>query len=284
MNTIGGGIVLDPFVDQYYFGKNNFINNIPLNPKERFLFLVDSSWEKPKTSKEWKKIFIKYHDRIDNWFEQLGLQKSESDIIFTLDSIERGKAKMKTFFKNFHSKNFLRNGIPVETIVSSIDWPQDFIKIILNLLIAEKHVKKSDGVYCLISYSNPRLTKLQIEQIDSIETLIKNSGLVPIKKRAIQNVKDYKPFQLLGVINFLKSKSKIVDLGDNFFIHQDYFVVLLNYLKKYFNNSVELSISDFKKISGLTRKTAIPVLEFLDQKKYTIRNDNVRIIGQNLYE
>ena len=59
MNTIGGGIVLDPFVDQYYFGKNNFINNIPLNPKERFLFLVDSSWEKPKTSKEWKKIFIK---------------------------------------------------------------------------------------------------------------------------------------------------------------------------------------------------------------------------------
>ena len=75
-----------------------------------------------------------------------------------------------------------------------------------------------------------------------------------------------------------------MDLGGNFFIHQDYLTVLLNYLKKYFKNSVELSISDFKKISGLTRKTAIPVLEFLDQKKYTIRNDNVRIIGQNLYE
>ena len=284
MNTIGGGIVLDPFVDQYFFSKDNFIDNLPLNPKARFLFLVDSTWEKPKTSKEWKTIFIKYHDRIDNWCEQLGLQKSESDLIFTLDSIEKGKAKMKTFFKNFHSKNFLRNGIPVETIVSSIDWPQDFIKIILNLLIAEKHVKKSDGVYFLISFSNPILTKLQIEQIDSIEILIKNSGLVPIERKAMLNIKDYKPSQLLDIINFLKSKSKIVDLGDNFFIHQDYFIVLLNYLKKYFNNSVELSISDFKKISGLTRKTAIPVLEFLDQKKYTIRNDNVRTIGQNLHE
>ena len=128
------------------------------------------------------------------------------------------------------------------------------------------------------------MTKLQIEQIDSIETLIKNSGLVPVEKKVIQNIKDCKPSQLLDIIHFLKSKSKIVDLGDNFFIHQDYFTVLLNYLKKYFNNSVELSISDSKKISGLTRKTAIPVLEFLDQKKYTIRNDNVRIIGQNLYE
>ena len=36
-----------------------------------------------------EKDFYKYHDKIDNWFEQLDLQKSESDIIFTLDSIER---------------------------------------------------------------------------------------------------------------------------------------------------------------------------------------------------
>ena len=231
-----------------------------------------------------KKIFLKYHDKIDNWIEKLGLQKSELGLIFTLDSIGRGKAKMKTFFKNFHSKNFLRNGVPIETIVSSIDWPQDFIKIILNLLIAEKHVKKSDGVYYLISCSNPMLTKLQIEQIDSIETLIKNSGLVPVEKKAIQNIKDYKPSQLLDIIHFLKLKNKIVDLGNNFFIHQDYLIVLLEYLKKYFTNSMELSISDFKKISGLTRKTAIPVLEYLDKEKYTIRNDNVRTIGQNLHE
>ena len=98
------------------------------------------------------------------------------------------------------------------------------------------------------------MTKLQIEQIDSIETLIKNSGLVPVEKKAIQNIKDYKPSQLLDIIHFLKSKSKIVDLGDNFFIHQDYFIVLLNYLKKYFNNSVELSISDLKKYLDLLEK------------------------------
>ena len=284
INTIGGGIVLDPFMDDQYLGKYNFIHNIPLNPKERFFFLVDGTWKKPKTSKEWKKIFIKYHDKIDNWFEQLGLQKSESDKIFTLDSIERGKIKMKIFFKNLHSRNSLRNGVPIETICSSVDWSKDFVKIILNLLITEKHIEKADGFYSLISNSSPPLTKLQIEQINSIENLIKKSGLAPVEKKAIQNIKYYKPSQLLEIIYFLKSKSKIVDLGNNFFIHHDYLIVMLNYLKKYFTNSVELSVSDFKKISGLTRKTAIPVLEFLDKKKYTIRNNNVRIIGQNLYE
>ena len=284
MNTIGGGIVLNSFVDDNYLNKNNFINNIPLNPKERFFFLVDSSWEKPKTFKEWKKIFIKYHDKIDDWFEQLGLQKSESGIIFTLGSIERAKLKIKIFFKNFNSKNFLRNRLPIETIYSAVDLPQDFVTIILNELIAEKHIKKADGIYSLVSFSKPPLTKLQIEQINSIESIIKKSGLVPIEKKALQCFKDYKPSQLLDFIYYLKSKNKIVDLGNNFFIHQNNLIVLLNYLKKYFTNSEELSISDFKKISGLTRKTAIPVLEFLDKKKYTIRNNNVRIVGQNLYD
>ena len=284
MNTIGGGIVLNSFVDDNYLNKNNFINNIPLNPRERFFFLVDSSWEKPKTFKEWKKIFIKYHDKIDDWFEQLGLQKSESGIIFTLDSIKKAKLKIKIFFKNFNSKNFLRNRVPIETIYSAVDLPQDFVTIILNELIAEKHIKKADGIYSLISFSKPPLTKLQIEQINSIESIIKNSGLVPIEKKDLQSFKDYKPSQLLDLIYFLKSKNKIIDLGNNFFIHRNNLTVLLNYLKKYFTNSAELSISDFKKISGLTRKTAIPVLEFLDKNKYTIRNNNARIVGQNLYD
>ena len=284
MNTIGGGIVLNPFVDDHYLNKDNFINKMPLNPKERFFFLVDGSWEKPKTFKEWKKIFIKYYDKMENWFEQLDLQKSEADIIFTLDSIERGKSKMRIFFKKFHSRNFLRSGVPIETICSKMGWPQDFVKIILNALTDEQYIKKVDGVFSKMSFSNPLMTKLQIKQIDSVENLIKKSGLIPIEKKAMQNIRDYKSSQLLDIIHFLKSKSKIVDLGNNFFIHQDYLIVLLSHLKKYFTNSVELSISDFKKISGLTRKTAIPVLEFLDKKNYTVRNKNVRIVGQNLYE
>ena len=109
------------------------------------------------------------------------------------------------------------------------------------------------------------MTKIQIGQINLIEDLIKKSGLIPVEKKAIQNISDYKSYQLLDVIHFLKSKRKIVELGNNFFIHQDYLIILLNYLKKYFTTSIELSISDFKKISGLTRKTAIPVLEFLDK-------------------
>ena len=58
--------------------------------------------------------------------------------------------------------------------------------------------------------------------------------------------------------------------------------VLLGQLKKYFDRSNELSIQDFKKIYGITRKTAIPLLEFLDEAGYTKRKKDNRILGPSL--
>ncbi len=38
---------------------------------------------------------------------------------------------------------------------------------------------------------------------------------------------------------------------------------------------------DFKELTGLTRKTAIPILEYLDKHEYTKREGNIRIAGKN---
>ena len=41
-------------------------------------------------------------------------------------------------------------------------------------------------------------------------------------------------------------------------------------------------MSEFKNITGLTRKTAIPFLEYLDTNNFTVRNENYRSIGESL--
>ena len=44
-----------------------------------------------------------------------------------------------------------------------------------------------------------------------------------------------------------------------------------------------LSISDFKNISRLTRKNAIPILEYFDSRKFTKREGNDRQAGETLF-
>ena len=51
-------------------------------------------------------------------------------------------------------------------------------------------------------------------------------------------------------------------------------------IKEHFKDKDSLNISDFKELTGLTRKTAIPLLEYLDREKYTIRSGDVRIMGE----
>ena len=107
---------------------------------------------------------------------------------------------------------------------------------------------------------------------------------MPVEKNSILKLKKYRPSELLDKIHFLKSKNKIENIDNKFFIHKDYFNVHINYLRKYFGRSKKLTVSDFKSISGRTRKTAIPFLEFLDRRGYTIRENNSRIMGQNLHD
>ena len=49
-------------------------------------------------------------------------------------------------------------------------------------------------------------------------------------------------------------------------------------------NNETLSVSDFKDITGLTRKNAIPILEYLDKCTYTIRNGAERLKGDYSFE
>ena len=45
-----------------------------------------------------------------------------------------------------------------------------------------------------------------------------------------------------------------------------------------------LSVSEFKVITGLTRKNAIPILEYLDKCNYTTRNGAERLKGDYSFE
>ena len=53
-------------------------------------------------------------------------------------------------------------------------------------------------------------------------------------------------------------------------------------IRKFFIKKKKLSVGEFKNIIGLTRKTAIPFLEYLDNYNFTVRNENYRSIGESL--
>ena len=81
--------------------------------------------------------------------------------------------------------------------------------------------------------------------------------------------------KLLDVANRLE---KIIRIDGKLFFTKSKFMILKVKLVKFFQNNELMSISDFKEITGTSRKYAVPLLEYFDKLKITYREGNNRKI------
>jgi selenocysteine-specific elongation factor len=83
-------------------------------------------------------------------------------------------------------------------------------------------------------------------------------------------------------LHLLVTQNKILEISSQNYIHMKIFNLFIDDLRVFFKNNKILSVSEIKKITGLSRKFVIPLLEYLDQNKFTKRIKNDRIAGDNL--
>ena len=87
---------------------------------------------------------------------------------------------------------------------------------------------------------------------------------------------------VLELLHVLKGKDKSIEIKSGLWLEKSNFNELISVLESYFLSKGKLSVPDFKTLTHLTRKTAIPLLEYLDKRGFTFREENERIKGDRL--
>ena len=85
-------------------------------------------------------------------------------------------------------------------------------------------------------------------------------------------------------MHILIDNNKIQSLDNNLYLNKDSFDSLTKKIREYFSKNKEMTVADFKDLTGFTRKTAIPFLEYLDKNRFTNRKENIRLIGKAFNE
>jgi len=85
-------------------------------------------------------------------------------------------------------------------------------------------------------------------------------------------------------LHILKEKGAVIELSKGFFIHSDSLRRIGEKVSDHFRNQDQMAIGDFKVLTGLSRKYAVPLLEFMDMEGLTERKGNVRLAGRKLRE
>ena len=83
--------------------------------------------------------------------------------------------------------------------------------------------------------------------------------------------------ELLDVLALLIQEHKLIKITEGMYFLSTELAEIKNNILQFFKNNQDMSPGDFKELSkGLTRKYAIPVLEYFDKERMTIRVGDVR--------
>ncbi|MBH82280.1 MAG: selenocysteine-specific translation elongation factor [Candidatus Marinimicrobia bacterium] len=281
METIAGGIVLDPNPNGTWSAMRELARTIPVDPKERFGYLVSHHWKKPNSIGRWKSLFFNSREQIDKWQDELEIIKTSKGFLFSKKGAENAQDELQSFFNQSYARNPFRPVITADAIKTSLKWSEAWFEIMVKKMLKTGILIEEKGGYALSGYT-PEFSQKDLDELSRVETIMNQSGVEPVLLREITELCGHNPKRVGDLIHILMEQEKVQGLGSNFYLHHTNLKSLLHDIRTFFKTNHTLTVADFKNLTGLSRKTAIPLLEYLDKNQFTVRQENIRIIGDAL--
>ncbi len=153
-------------------------------------------------------------------------------------------------------------------------------KTVLAGLIKEKKIVRVNRMIAVPS-ENTVLSKKQLNRMNQLLSLYRDERKPPTLKEAAAAL-DSPPETVASLIRFATQQRILIDLGHGFFISQHSFDSLCEELSALFELTPERSVAEIRDHWGITRKHAIPLLEFCDKSGITVRNGDLRTQGRDM--
>ena len=189
------------------------------------------------------------------------------------------KQALLALLAEHHKKNPLVEGMPREEARERLfaRAPQAVFELVLGDLVASKQIIARDRL--ALSTHRLALSDEEARARDVIERAYRESGLKPPDKQALTTQAGVKP-EVADRITALLVRQKVLVRLDELVFHESALQRLkddVRLLRKG-GQPATIDVGMFKDRFGITRKFAIPLLEYLDRERVTRRVGEGRII------
>ena len=180
--------------------------------------------------------------------------------------------------EHFHQNSPLRPGIGAGELCPSPRLPDTVLSHLLNQLVVEQEIEGENALFHRTGFS-PRLTPGEQQRVDAIlRELELGRWSPPLLPELLRKLAEGGLQIHTGdpVVDYLISTRQVVRIKEDLFLHPDAAVSLVESVTHFLKEKGEMGPTDFKDLTGLSRKYAIPLLEYLDRIRLTLRVGDVR--------
>jgi selenocysteine-specific elongation factor len=202
---------------------------------------------------------------------------SFKDVLIAAPALNLIEQKLVATVEKFHSANPLAPGISKQELLEKSELDRELFVGALDLLIAAKKL----GITAEYVHLAGRRVQMKDEEAESkkqIEQAFASAGLkVPALKEVLAGLKIDLP-RAQQIVTLLLRDKVLVKVSDDLVFHQKTLQDLKRQVSELKSGSPKIDISRFKDFVGVSRKYAIPLLEYLDREHVTRRAGDERII------
>jgi selenocysteine-specific elongation factor len=287
--TIGGGVILDPLARRPMLrdaGRAAFLETLESGKREEMLAAMT---ERALLGLGFEEIVAR-----TGWFEQeiqAAAQKlaaggkikavsTEPLILLGRKAFDEVRRKIAERVERFHKENPLSPGIAREDLRANLGRRvrAETFRAALEELASEK---KLDVQGELVKRAGSQI-ELQPEEARAkgeIEKAFSDAGLAVPSVREVLAKLSVEAKRAEKLLQILLRERSLVRVSPELIFHRDALASLKERLVVYKKAKGErISVPVFKDLTGITRKYAIPLLEYLDRERVTRRAGDERVI------
>jgi selenocysteine-specific elongation factor len=205
-----------------------------------------------------------------------GLVRCDS-VLVAPAAFAEGKADLLQALKNFHDANPLVAGMSKEVLRDRINLGPEVFYGVLGKLTEENKLAVAGELVHLPG----RGVVMKDEEAESkkiIEQAFASAGLkVPSLKEVLAGLKVDK-IRAQKIVTLLLRDKVLIKISEELVFHQSALADLRHKIAALKTSTPKIDVARFKEMTGVSRKYAIPLLEYLDRERVTRRVGDERLI------
>jgi selenocysteine-specific elongation factor len=211
--------------------------------------------------------------------QKLTLIPGASPILVLPETVERLKQEVMSRTARFHRENPLQRGISREELRNRLfsDLPADFFRFCLDALVKERKVSLQEDTVSLFGREIQLDAQSQhVRQL--IEEVFQRAGYQPPAISDLSSAVAADPEEVRKIYFWMVKEKILVKISDDLAYHRETLEEIKSKIHETYARGSTFGVAEFKDMFDLTRKHAIPLLEFLDRERFTRRQGNERIL------
>ena len=287
--TLGGGSVLDirpPRAKVFNDVARNFLESIAMGGLNKIVMLLAQrngslGLGEAELLSQTLHQRIEIRDVLNRLVREGCLVLLSADPIEVIDvkSFEQQAEEVCQALRRHHQREPLSLGVSKEQLSSQIfkrSHPAAAKVVIESLLKARKIQVEQEKVR--LYGHQVKLNQLEVNTKDTIERVFREAGWkVPQLDEVISGLPIPRD-QARNLVAMLSREKKLVKISESLVFHADAIHQLKEILANYKKTSDRIDVGKFKELIDVSRKYAIPLLEYLDRERITRRAGDIRIL------